>query len=321
MRAIVMHEQGGPEVLQLQEVPKPAPGPGQVLIRTEAIGVSYSEAAMRAGIFPAAAPLPAVLGFDAAGIVTGTGDGADASLEGKRVAVFSPALGCYAEYVVAAARSVTPVPEGVSPTDAVAVTNAAVALCLLRAARLTGGETVLIEVAAGGVGGYLTQLARDHGAGRIIATAGSAAKRDHARALGAETVLDHTDPAWPDRLRDLLDGTRLDVVFESLGGESAGRLLDAMTPGSGRMLLYGLLNGEPAVTPMDLLRRGLTLTGCAGMPGWLDLVQAARADAFRMVSEGRLHPRIDSVLPLAEAARAHERIDARATIGQIVLVP
>jgi NADPH:quinone reductase len=322
MRAIVIHEQGGPEVLRLEEVPEPAAGPGQVLIRTEAIGVSYSEMAMRAGVYPPAAPLPAVFGFEAAGIVTAAGDGADPSLEGRRVVVLSPALGCYAEYVAAAAESVTPVPDGMPPADAVAVANmAAVALCLLRTARLTGSETVLVEVAAGGVGGYLTQLARDHGAGRIIATAGSMAKRDHARALGADAVLDHTDHDWPDQLRDLLDGAGLDVVFESLGGESAGRLLDAMTPVSGRMLLYGLVNGEPAVTPMDLLRRGLTLTGCAGMPGWLDLVQAARGDVLRMVTEGRLRPQIDSVLPLADAARAHERIEARAAIGKIVLVP
>ncbi|MBV9381285.1 MAG: zinc-binding dehydrogenase [Streptosporangiaceae bacterium] len=317
-----MHEQGGPEVLKLEEVPQPAAGPGQVLIRNEAIGVSYSEIPMRAGVYPPPVSLPAVFGFEAAGIVTEAGDGSGASLEGKRVVVLSTSFGSYAEYMAVPADSVTVVPGGVTAADAVAVANmAAVALCLLRRARLTGSETVLIEAAAGGVGGYLTQLAREHGAARIIATAGSPAKREHARSLGAGAVVDHTDPGWPDKLGEVLGGAGLDVVFESLGGESAGRLLGAMTPVSGRMLLYGVLNGPPAIAPVDLLHRGLTLTGCAGMGDWLALVQAARGDVLRMVADGRLRPQVDSVLPLSDAARAHERTEARAAMGKVVLVP
>jgi NADPH:quinone reductase-like Zn-dependent oxidoreductase len=318
MRAIVMHETGSPEVLKLAEVPAPAPAAGHVVIRTEAIGVSYTEAALRAGAFPIPAPLPAVFGFEAAGVVTETGDGVDKALTGRRVVVLNTGLGSYAEYVAAAADSLAFIPEGISSQDAVAVANfGAVALCLLRAANLTGNETVLVESAAGGVGGYLTQLARQHGAKDVIGTAGSERKREYVHGIGADEVVDHTATDWTDKLA----AGRIDVVFESLAGDTTGRLLDRLTPGSGRIMLYGLLQGPPTFTPRDLLARGLTLVGCGGMPGWLDRVQAARADVFELVADGRLTPRIDSVLPLADARQAHHRFDTRAAIGKIILTP
>jgi NADPH:quinone reductase-like Zn-dependent oxidoreductase len=317
MRAIVMHQTGGPEVLKLEEVPQPAAGPGQLVIRTEAIGVSHTEAALRAGGFPLPAPLPAIFGFEAVGVVTETGDEAGKELTGRRVVVMNTGLGAYAEYVAAQADTATLVPDGLSSADAVAVANfGAVALCLLRAARLTGTETVLVEAAAGGVGGYLTQLARELGAARVIGTAGSEAKREYARGIGADDVFDHTDPGWPAKLGE---GT-IDAVFESLAGETTAKLLDALTSGTGRILLYGLLTGAPTITPLDLMTRGLTLTGCAGLD-WLARVQAARADVFDLVARGRLKPQIDTVLPLADAARAHERFDARVALGKVILTP
>lgn len=317
MRAIVMHETGCPEVLKLEDVQVPIPESGQVLIRTEAIGVSYAEAVVRAGIFPVPVPLPAVFGTEAAGVVTATHGSADEALVGQRVVIMNPRLGSYAEYVATTAGTVTEIPDGISSRDAVAVANfGAVALCLLRAARLTGSETVLVESAAGGVGGYLTQLAHQFGAKRVIGTAGSKAKRHDALSIGADEVLDHTDPGW---MAKLPDGS-VDVVFESLAGDTTGKLLPVLTPGTGRILLYGLLQGPPTITPVDLLVRGLTLIGCAG-EGWLNRVQEARADVFRLVAEGRLRPRIDSVLSLEDAAEAHRRFDQRAAIGRIILEP
>jgi NADPH:quinone reductase len=322
MRAIVIREQGGPDVLALEEVPTPDPGVGQVLIRTEAIGVSYSEVPLRSGAYPMVVPMPAVFGFEAAGVVVATGEGVGPALAGKRVVIMNTGFGSYAEYAAADADSVTVVPAGVSAADAVAVANmGAVALCLLRAARLAEGENVLVEAAAGGVGGYLMQLAGAHGVGRVVATAGTPAKRAEALALGASAVLDHTDPEWPTQVRDALDGADLDVVFESIGGKSAGRLLDAMTQGAGRMLFYGMLSGPPAVTPVDLLLRGLTLVGCSGLTEWLRRVRAARGEVLRMTAEGLLRPRIDSVAPLADAAAAHRRFEDHAAVGKIVLVP
>jgi len=318
VRAIVIYETGGPEVLKLDEVPDPKPDAGQVVVRTEAIGVSYTEAALRAGGFPLPAQLPAVFGFEAAGVVTETGDGVDKALTGRRVVIMNTGLGTYAEYATAPADTLAFIPDDMSSQQAVAVANfGAVALCLLRKANLTGNETVLVEAAAGGVGGYLTQLAHELGAKTVIATAGSQAKREYADSIGADQVIDHSAPDWAGQLTD----DSVDAVFESFSGDSTGKLLPKLTPGTGRIMLYGFLQGPPTITAMDLLRRGLTLVGCGGMPGWLDRVMAARHDVFQLVASGHLTPQIDSILPLEEAASAHQRFDTRTAIGKIILTP
>jgi NADPH:quinone reductase len=317
MRAIMLHETGGPEVLTLAEVPEPVAGPGQVVIRTEAIGVSYTEASLRAGGYPMPVPLPAVYGVEAAGVVTETGEEADPALAGRRVVVLSTAMGCYAEYVAVPAAAVAEIPDAISPADAVAVANfGAVALCALRMANLTGEETVLVEAAAGGAGGYLTQLAHRLGAKRVIGTAGGPAKAAYARSIGADEVVDHTGPDWAAGL----EPGSVDVVFESIGGDTTAKLLPSLRPGTGRILVYGLLAGAPTITALDLMTKGGTLTGCGG-PLWFEQIQAARADVFALVADGHLTPRIDCVLPLAEAAEAHRRFDTRAAIGKIILTP
>jgi NADPH:quinone reductase-like Zn-dependent oxidoreductase len=322
MRAIVMHETGGPEVLVTAEVPTPAPGPGQVLVRTEAIGLHFAETRMRSGAFLPAIPatLPVVAGIEAVGTVIEVGEGTDPALAGTTVLVgLTERSGSYAEYIAAPVGAILPVPDGVSAMDAVAVgLQGAVALSLTRVAGLAGTEQVLVEAAAGVVGGYLVQILRELGTVRIVATAGGTAKREHARALGADVVLDHRDPDWPDRVPD-----GLDVVFESIGGASAGRLLDALTPGTGRMVFYGMLSGEPpAITPVDLLYRGVSLIGFGGRPGTgLARIEGSFAEVLDRVAAGRIRPLVDSVLPLADAAKAHQRLEDRLATGKIILVP
>jgi NADPH:quinone reductase-like Zn-dependent oxidoreductase len=333
MRAIVMHQTGGPEVLRLEEVPVPDVGPGEVLVRTEAIGINFFEVRSRSGaalpVHPAA--LPKVPGFEAAGTVAAAGEGVDPALIGTRVASVGGS-GAYAEYVAVPATAAIPLPAGLAAADAVAVTaQGATALALLRAAALTGREDVLIEAAGGGVGGYLVQLAREFGARSVIATAGSAAKRQLALDLGADAVLDHRDPDWPDQVIAANDGAMIDVIFESIAGESAGRLLNALVPGAGRMLFYGLLSGEPpAISPYDLLLRGVGLIGCGGRPadystgratGWSAQVEAARPEVLARAAAGRIRPLVDSKIPLADAARAHQRIEDRQAVGKVILVP
>jgi NADPH:quinone reductase-like Zn-dependent oxidoreductase len=202
---------------------------------------------------------------------------------------------------------------------------------LIDGAALTGREAVVVESAAGGVGGYLVQLASQFGARRVIATAGSAAKRETALALGADAVLDHRAPDWADQVRGCNEGAPVDVVFESIGGASAGQLLDALVPGSGRMLFYGLLSGEPpAITPMDLLRHGVGLIGCGGRPvdystgratGWSAKVEAGRPEILHRAATGGVRPLIDSTFPLADAAKAHQRLEQRQAAGKVILLP
>jgi len=322
MQAIVMTAPGNPEVLLLTEVPEPTPGPGEIIVRSTAIPVLYPEISLRSGVFPMAAALPAVFGFQAAGIVAELGPGVDPGLLGARVVVATMGGGSYAERVCVPAESATRIPDGLSSDDAAAVLmGGSVTLALLETAALTGTETVLVQAASAGIGGYLTQLAREFGAARIIATA-AGAKTDRAKALGADDVIDHNDPDWPRRLpAEILGGTTIDVVFDAIGGDTAAALLDVMTPLRGRMLGYGLLSGAPAqVTAMDLMARGLTYTGCGG-PAWLAGVAARRAAALDRAAAGTLRPLIDRVLPLREAAQAHRLVQDRATVGTIILRP
>lgn len=322
MQAIVMTTTGGPEVLVAREVPAPRPQAGEVLIHSEAIPVLFPETLLRSGAFPLPIDGPLVFGTQAVGVVLEVGDGADEALIGQRVLVASNSFGTYAELVCAPADSIAIVPEGLSSVDAAAVSmSGSVALPLLDTARLTGTETVLIEAAATGIGGYLTQLAKESGAARVIATAGGPAKMDRARTLGADDVIDHNDPEWPARLREILNGTTIDVVFDSLGGESASALLDLMTPLRGRMLSYGWLSGAPAqLTAMDFIGRGLTLVGCAG-PDWLAGVAAARSAVLDRAETGSITVLADRVLPLARASEAHRLVGERSTMGTIVLRP
>jgi NADPH:quinone reductase-like Zn-dependent oxidoreductase len=344
MRAIVMHHTGGPEVLRLEEVPAPTAGPGQVLVRTEAIGTFAGDTGFRSGRYPVpplpGGTLPVVLGNEAAGTVTAVGDGVDPALVGTRVAVLIlPTIGAgtYAEYVAAPVDALTPVPAGLPATHAVAIaTQAALALSLLSLAAPAvldrgDGGTILVTVGAAGIGGYLTQLLRarlgEPGArpgARIIATAGGQpARRQRARELGADIVVDHTDPGWPDRVRDALAGGTIDLVYDSIGGPALRALLPAVTPLAGRLVCYGNLSGQPIDLTVDELRaRNLTVIA-NGSPGggWAERVSAARADALQLAVTGRLRPLIDSELPLGEAAEAHRRLEQRLANGKIVLLP
>ncbi|TCJ95126.1 quinone oxidoreductase family protein [Nocardia alba] len=321
MQAIVMTETGAPDVLVPREIGAPHPADGQVVLRAEAVPVLYPETKVRAGAFPFPAPLPEVFGFQAAGTVTDIGAGVDRALLGARVVASTNGFGAYAELVVAEADSVTVIPAELTVEHAAAIQMpGSVALALTRTAAVTAGETVLIEAAATGVGACLTQLCAAAGA-RVIGTAGGQRKARLARDNGAHEVLDHTAPDWADRLAGLLGDSTVDVVFDSIGSESLTPLLDLITPLRGRVLSYGWLDGAPAqLSVTDLILRGLTLTGCAGT-AWLGEVAGQRSAALTAAAQGLLTPVIDSVLPLADAARAHRMLEDRLAFGTVLLTP
>ncbi|WP_063062817.1 quinone oxidoreductase family protein [Nocardia sienata] len=319
MQAIVMTNTGGPEVLVSREVPEPTAEPGEVVIRAEAIPVLYPETQLRSGAFPMASPPPVVFGFQAAGEVIAVGEGVGSEYLGRRVVVATDGTGAYAQLVRAKADATTPIPAGVTAADAAAVMmSGSVALALLEAAALTGSETVLVEAGATGVGAHLVELAREFGAARVIATAGGPDKIRRAKELGADEVLDHRDEHWPGQLREE-PGRTIDIVFDSLGGTSAAALLETMTPGSGRMLSYGWLSGEPArVSAADLIPHGLTLTGCSG-PAWHARVDRARTAILERVPA--LAAPVEKIMPLDRAAAAHALLESRAPLGKVILRP
>jgi NADPH2:quinone reductase len=305
MRAVVMHEAGGPEVLVLEEIPVPEPGQGQVLVRIEAIGVSVGEAQLRAGVYPIS--LPRVMGAEAAGVVESLGDGADPALAGARVVLVTGRAGSYAEFVAVDTGNVARIPDGLSFMDAVAsAAPGALAFALLHRAQLRDGETVLIEGGSGKVGGYLVRHAREFGVSRVVATASTRP------VSGADVVVDHRNPDWPDEL----DG--IDVAFEMVGGETTARVLRALT---GRMLLYGMISGQPPVLdPTVVMGQGLQVIGCGG-PQWFRQCLGVHYPEFiALAAAGRAAlQQIDAVLPLADAAEAHRRVANSA--GRVLLSP
>jgi NADPH2:quinone reductase len=222
---------------------------------------------------------------------------------------------------VAEADSVTVIPDGLTTEHAAAILMpGSVALTLMRTAAVSTGETVLVEAAATGVGGCLTQLCAAAGV-RVIGTAGGEQKARLARDNGAHEVLDHTAPGWADQLADLLADGTVDVVFDSIGGDSLTPLLDRITPLRGRILSYGWLDGAPAQLGVtDLILRGLTLTGCAGS-AWLGEVARQRSAALTATAQGLLTPVVHSVLPLAGAADAHRMLEDRVAFGTVLLRP
>ncbi|MFC5823111.1 quinone oxidoreductase family protein [Nonomuraea insulae] len=317
MRAIVLSGTGGPERLEVADLPRPSPGEGQVLIRAQVIGVSYAETQIRSGALPFPMSGPTVIGAEVTGEVVEVGPGVDEKLLGSTLVGVTGGLGSYAEYVAMPAAMTCPVPDGVTPAEALAIAApGAIALGLLHRAKLEGGETVLVEAGTSSVGGHLVRHAKEFGAAHVIATAGSPAKRERAAVLGADTVLDHYDPDWPAELPDV------DVVFESIGGARAKQVLDHLTPGSGRLLSYGLLSGEPpAITAADLMERGVTVTGCSG-PAWAAQVFGTHyPEMLSRLASGRSEATIARTLPLEQAAEAHRLLESHAVTGRVLLTP
>jgi NADPH2:quinone reductase len=322
MRRVRYYEYGGPEVLKLEETDVPVPEAGQVLIRTEAIGANFVDTKFRqgtGGIFQR--PLPGALTGDVVGTVEALGPGVDTVRIGDRVA--SLAEDAYADFVLADAEWLAPVPTGMDAGTASMLPMAApVALRVLRIGRLAEGETVLIHAAAGGIGHQMVQLARLLGAGTVIATASSAAKLDFARELGADVAINYTDDDWPDQVRAAAPGG-VDVIADSVADEIFQKGIDLLAP-FGRNVVYGAAGGQlPTVNVRDLYALK-TVSGFGILPWRAARPDQARAEmtevADHMVA-GRLRTVVHATFPLPEAAGAHKVLDERAQLGRVLLTP
>lgn len=193
MKAVVFHEHGSPEVLQVQDVPVPSPRQGCVLLRVEAASVNYADCVRRRGdYYPSPTPLPHISGAEVVGVVEAVGEGVDASIIGERV-FGAPNGGGYAEYAAVPYHLTFPFPDGITPATGIAlfIQGLTAALVLRETGRLQKGDSVFVQGAAGGVGSLAVQLAKLYGAGKVIAGASSEEKRDYARSLGADAVLDY----------------------------------------------------------------------------------------------------------------------------------
>ncbi len=324
MRHVRFHAHGGPGVLAVEESAVPEPGPGQVLIRAEAIGVNYVDVQIRRETSPESIwfrPLPGTLTGDVVGTVERAGPGADPALVGARVAVLLE--DACADYVLADTEWLVSVPAELDPGAASLLpTVGPVALGVLRAGRAASGETVLVTAGAGAIGHLAVQLARRAGAGTVIATAGSAAKLALAKELGADVAVGHSGPDWAAQVRAAAPGG-VDVVLEAVGGGTLHQCLELLAPG-GRAVVYGASAGDLTSVPVRSLFALRTLTGFSLLAWRAAQPEQARADIAELtglLAGGSLRAVTGTRIPLADAARAHELLEDRVVPGRLILVP
>jgi NADPH2:quinone reductase len=322
MKAIRALEFGGPEVLDYVDVPTPTPGAGEALVRVAAAGVNFMDIGQRAGRRPGTTP-PFIPGGEAAGTVEAVGAGVSNVKPGDRV-MYAMAPATYADYAVAPAWRLIPVPDDIDLVDAGAIAlQALTAHYLLHEFAPVGpGTVVLVHAVAGGMGLLLTQWAAHLGA-HVIGTTSTDAKAAKARAAGAAEVILYTQIDFVAEVKRITDGRGADLILDAVGKTTFAGDLDAARP-LGHIVIYGAASG-PAdpISPNALMPKGLTVVG-GGLAHYTrtsEEIARRAADIFAGVREGWLTFAIDRTLPLAQAAEAHRALEARETSGKLLLIP
>ena len=322
MKAIQINQTGGPEVLEMAELPIPQPGPGQVLIRIEAIGVNFIEVYFRKGVYKAA--LPMTPGSEAAGTVEELGPGVTGFAAGDAVAS-TGVLGSYAEYALVPATQLVKVPGGLSMEQAAAAMLQGMTAHYLSHSTfpLKAGDTALVHAGAGGVGLLLTQIAVRLGA-RVITTVSTAAKAELSREAGAAHVILYTKQEFEPEVKRLTDGKGVDVAYDSVGKTTFESSLNCLRP-RGMMVLFGASSGP--VPPFDLIQLSSKGSLFITRPTMWHYI-ATRAelewragDVLSWAATGKLKLRTEHIYPLADAAQAQTDLEERKTTGKILLEP
>ena len=320
MKAIRVHEFGGPEVLRLEDVPTARSGSGQVLVRMHAIGVNPVETYIRAGTYPRKPELPYTPGNDGAGVIEQVGPDANEFKSGDRVYTAGSVSGTYAEFALCKTDQVHRLPANVSFAQGAAMGTpyATAYRGLFQRADAEPGETVLVHGASGGVGMAAVQLARSHGL-RVFGTAGSDEGLRLAREQGAHEVFDHREPDHFEHVMNATNGRGVDVIVELLANVNLGKDLTILAK-TGRVVVIGS-RGRVEIDPRDTMQRDADIRGMVlpnTPPAELASVHAALVAGLE---NGTLRPVIDKELPLAEAAQAHRAVMESGAMGKIVLVP
>ena len=335
MQTVLARRFGTPDVLVLERVPVPRPGPNQVLIRVESAGVNFSDVKRRRNDpYPFATALPYTPGAEVAGTVEALGEDVEGPPVGTPVfaLVGADGSGGYAQFALANAPGVIPIPPGLSSDVAsgLVIAGSTAVLILKEAARLQAGESVLVQGAAGGVGSYAVQIAKLLGAGTVIGAAGSPGKREAVLALGADHAVDYTRPDWPEDVLGLTGGRGVDVVLEMAGGASFEQGLTCLAP-FGRAVVYGSSSGEPLGMGPETIHalfydpspNQSIVAFNLGL--WFGMRPEAAVGALQTllgyVAAGQMEVPIGHILTLDRAAEAHRMLEERRTTGKIVLKP
>jgi NADPH:quinone reductase-like Zn-dependent oxidoreductase len=339
MRSVWITRQGGPEVLEVRETPDPIPGPGQVRIRVKAAGLNFAELMARMGLYPDSPRLPAVVGFEVAGVVDAIGTGVSAPSPGDRVLAMVR-FGGHAEAVVLPAAHALPMPPEMTFEQGAALpVNYVTAYhALFRVGHLSRGQSLLVHMAAGGVGIAAIQLARTVPGATVFGTA-SAAKHAAIRDEGCDHAIDYRSQDYAAEVLRLTAGRGVDMVLDALGGDdwkkgyallrAAGLLVTSgfsnMAPGRRRSLVRVARQflSIPRFSPLQLMEdnRGVAGINMGHLWGEPEMVLGEIEALLALFREGRIRPRIDSTFPFQEAARAHRRLHDRENVGKVLLVP
>jgi NADPH:quinone reductase len=330
MKAILLQRTGDPSVLEYCEVPTPRPGPGEVLVRADTIGVSMPETLVRKGTYAWMPPLPAIPGIEMSGTIVETGAEVSDRNVGENVFISARDLpvraGCYAEYIAVPAGAAHKLPQRVDLEAAACLSNYQVAYHLLHtAARGAEARTVLVHTAAGGVGSAAVQLALIAGM-RVVGVAGSEAKRRAVLELGAAHAFNHRTDDVVAQVREATGGEGADLILDPIGGAGFGRNFAMLAP-LGLVISYGRLDGPPDLNFVQAMRehhevspavRFFTIHSFDHRP---DIRAAATTALLDHLAAGRIRPLIHARLKLAEASRAHEMLESGEVIGKILLKP
>ena len=322
MKAIQVLKVGGPEAMEVAELPIPQAAPNQVLLKLSAAGVNFIDVYYREGRYKAQTPF--VLGQEGSGVVIAVGAEAKSVKVGDRLA-WSGLPGSYAEYAAMPVDRLVPVPDGVSDQQAAAAMLQGMTAHYLShdTFPLKTGQTVLVHAAAGGVGLLLVQMAHNIGA-RVIATVSTEEKAQLARAAGADEVILYTQADFEAEVRRITDGKGVDVVYDSVGKTTFEKGLNILRP-RGMMVLFGGSSG--AVPPFDLIalsQKGslyLTRPSLGNYVATRDELLARAAAVFGMIADGKVKLRIEHMYPLQDARRAHRDLEGRKTTGKLLLIP
>ncbi len=323
-KAIRIHEYGGPEVLRWEEVDVGEPGPGQLRVRHDAVGLNYIDVYHRTGLYPLPS-LPWTLGMEGAGRVEAVGEGVTEFKVGDRVAYASPPVGAYAEVRLMPADRVVALPDAIDDQTAAAMMlqGMTAQYLLRRTYRVQPGDTILLHAAAGGVGLIVSQWARHLGA-TVIGTVGSDEKAELARAHGCNHVIVYSRENFTERVREITDGQGVAAVYDSVGQETFMGSLDCLRR-LGMMVSFGNASGPvPPFDPGILAAKGSLFLTRPSLMAYTaeraDLLTSA-AELFAVVSSGAVRIEVRQTYPLAETARAHRDLEARKTTGSTVLLP
>lgn len=326
MKKIIVNEFGGPEKLILQDVPVPSAGDGQIVIKVEASGVNFADGLQRQNKNVVPTSLPYLPGYEVAGTVTELGKGVENISLGDRVVAMLPNSGGYAEYAVTPSYLAAVIPATISVQESLAlqVQDLTAYLMLKDGAKLQAGQTVLIHSAAGGVGTLLVQIAKQMGAGKVIAAASNSEKLEVAKSLGADELINYTESNWAQQVKDVTGGKGVDLILSATGGEILRNSFSCLAP-FGRLIIYGSSSGSTSIEePFSLFAMTNNILQFFGLAGYFekpDLMHEAYQYLFSLAAAGKLKVHIGQTFPLKDAVEAHRQMENRKTTGKIVLIP